>query len=96
MLAPYGNQPLTNAQAWAVFEQLAADDRVAVRTDEPAGLERAWKEYATRDTASPKLWMDAYLAAFCPTARLRLVTTDAAFHQFAGLQHLVLGSGSAT
>jgi predicted nucleic acid-binding protein len=34
--------------------------------------------------------MDAYLAAFAITAGLRLVTTDTAFRQFAGLDHLIL------
>lgn len=95
VLAPYGNPPLTNTQAWTVYEQLAASDRVALRTDEPAGLERAWKQYATRDNASPKLWTDAYLAAFAAAAGLRIVTTDVAFQQFTGVQHLVLGNESA-
>jgi predicted nucleic acid-binding protein len=34
--------------------------------------------------------MDAYLAAFAIMAGLRLVTTDIAFRQFAGLDHLIL------
>lgn len=41
---------------------------------EPAGI-----------AASPKLWMDAYLAAFARSAGYTLVTTDAAFTQFADL-----------
>ena len=44
-----------------------------------------------RDTASPKLWMDAYLAAFALTGGYRMVTTDTAFRQFQGLDVLVLG-----
>jgi predicted nucleic acid-binding protein len=34
--------------------------------------------------------MDAYLTAFAITAGLRLVTTDIAFRQFAGLDYLML------
>jgi toxin-antitoxin system PIN domain toxin len=90
VLVPYGNRPLTNAQAWKAYEAFATDDRVALRIDEPIHLESHWKRFAVRDTASPKLWRDAYLAAFAIAADLRLVTTDIAFQQFAGLDPLVL------
>jgi predicted nucleic acid-binding protein len=46
---------------------------------------------AVRGTASPKLWMDAYLAAFALAGRYAMVTTDAAFRQFRGLDLLILG-----
>ena len=49
-----------------------------------------------RDCASPKLWMDAYLAAFALAGRNQKVTTDAAFRQFQGLDLLVLGDTSAS
>lgn len=90
VLGPYGNPALTNRQAWSIFEAFLKDDRIAFRPDEPAGLEPLWKELAARGTASPKLWMDAYLAAFALAARYRMVTTDAAFRQFPGLDLLVL------
>jgi toxin-antitoxin system PIN domain toxin len=91
VLGPFGNPPLTNRQAWSAYETLLDDDRIAFRADEPAGVEPLWKELATRGTASPKLWMDAYLAAFALAGRYRMVTTDAAFRQFRGLDLLVLG-----
>lgn len=92
VLGPYGNPPLTNRQAWAVYQALLADDRIAFRADEPAGLEAHWRRFALRDAASPKLWMDAYLAAFAIAGGYRMVTTDAAFKQFAGLDlELVTG-----
>jgi toxin-antitoxin system PIN domain toxin len=90
VLSPYGNLPLTNRQAWSAFEAFLSDDRIAW-ADEPAGVEPSWKKLALRGTASPKLWMDAYLAAFALTGRHRMVTTDAAFRQFQGLDLLVLG-----
>jgi uncharacterized protein len=90
VLAPYGNPPLTNTAASRAFEALVADDRIMLRADEPPGLEASWKGFAARDTASPKLWMDAYLAAFAVSDGCRLVTTDAAFRQFDGLDLLVL------
>jgi predicted nucleic acid-binding protein len=40
---------------------------------------------------SPKLWMDAYLAAFALQSGHRLVTTDRDFRQFKGLDLFLLG-----
>jgi toxin-antitoxin system PIN domain toxin len=90
VLSLYGNPPLTNSQAWSVYETLLADDRIVFRADEPAGVEALWKRFAARGTSSPKLWMDAYLAAFSLAGRHRMVTTDKAFRQFQGLDLLVL------
>lgn len=85
VLGPYGNPPLTNAHAWEAYDALLADDRIAFRTEEPTGIEAQWKRFARRNTASPKLWMDAYLAAYALTCGYRMVTTDAAFKQFGGI-----------
>jgi hypothetical protein len=35
--------------------------------------------------ASPKLWMDSYLAAFAVAGGYRMVTIDGAYGQFRGL-----------
>lgn len=94
VLRPYGNPPLTNREAWSAYKALLADDRITFR-EEPAGLEPLWKELAVRGTASPKLWMDAYLAAFALAGGFRMVTTDAAFAQFRGLDVLILGQSPA-
>jgi toxin-antitoxin system PIN domain toxin len=91
VLGPYGNPPLTNRQAWAAYQALLADGRIVMRSDEPTGLEAHWKRFAVRPTASPKLWMDAYLAAFALAGGYRMVTTDAAFEQFRGLDLWLLG-----
>ena len=85
VLGPYGNPPLTNVHAWEAYDALLADDRIAFRTEEPTGVEAQWKRFAPRNTASPKLWMDAYLAAYALTCGYRMVTTDAAFKQFGGI-----------
>lgn len=90
VLSPYGNRPLTNDAAWAAYEALLADDRIAFWVEEPHGLDRRWKSLAARRSASPKLWMDAYLAAFAIEAECRLVTTDAAFRQFTALDLVLL------
>lgn len=92
VLGPYGNPPLTNQQAWEAYEALLADDRIAFRGEEPNGIEAQWKQFARRDSASPKLWMDAYLAAYALTCGYRMVTTDAAFKQFDGVDLELLKS----
>jgi toxin-antitoxin system PIN domain toxin len=91
VLGPYGNAPLTNRQAWDAYEALVADDRVAFRSEEPPGLQALWRRFAVRGTASPKLWMDAYLGAFALAGGFRMVTTDSAFAQFRGLDLELLG-----
>lgn len=90
VLAPYGNRPLTNTEAWTAYQAFVADDRIVLAADEPAGLERRWTEFALRDAAAPKVWMDAYLAAFALATGCRLVTTDRGFNQFTGLDLVLL------
>jgi uncharacterized protein len=82
---------MTNAEAWAAYEALLADDRIVFRAEEPAHLEVAWARFARRPSASPRLWMDAYLAAFARSGGHTLVTTDRAFQQFESLDLLLLG-----
>lgn len=93
VLRPYDVPPMTNAEAWKVYEALLADRRIAW-TPEPhaTGLDARWKRLAATGAASPKLWMDAYLAAFALEAGHRLVTTDKAFKQFRGLDVILLGA----
>jgi toxin-antitoxin system PIN domain toxin len=90
VLAPYGNPPLTNREAWSAYEAFLSDDRIAFQANEPVGAEPLWKQLAVRGTASPKLWVNAYLAAFALAGRYSMVTTDAAFRQFRGLDLLIL------
>jgi toxin-antitoxin system PIN domain toxin len=89
VLAPYGLPPLSNKAACSVCEGFLADERVAWG-EEARGLESSWKNLAAGSQASPKLWMDAYLAAFAIAAKQQLVTTDKAFRQFKDLDVLVL------
>ena len=85
----YGLPPMTNVQAWDVYERLMADARITWAA-EPDGIEERWKSLASRGAASPKIWMDAYLAAFAITGAHWLVTTDAAFKQFEQLNAVFL------
>ncbi|MCE7928325.1 MAG: PIN domain-containing protein [Dehalococcoidia bacterium] len=90
VLAPYGLPPLSNAAAWTAYEALIADSRICFEA-EPDGVDQPWRAFTFGGAASPKLWMDAYLAAFARAAGCRLVTTDQAFRQFEGLDLLLLG-----
>ncbi|HYB39536.1 MAG TPA: TA system VapC family ribonuclease toxin [Mycobacterium sp.] len=85
VLGAYGNPPLTNSEAWSAYAALLADDRIVMTNREPAGLEAQWKTFAVRQSASPKVWMDAYLAAFAFTGGFELVTTDSDFTQYHGI-----------
>jgi uncharacterized protein len=89
VLAVYGIDPLSNRQAWAAYEALVADERIICHP-EPPYVEAIWKKLAARKTSSPKLWMDAYLAAFAIATGAQLVTVDKAFTQFADLDVMVI------
>lgn len=77
----YNRPALPNRQAWAIQRGWAEDEHVHF-AEEPSGLEMPWEEFACLKSPSPKLWMDAYWAAFTKAAGLHLVTTDMAFKQF--------------
>lgn len=87
--APFGDPPLSNRAAWAAYDAMLADERIAFAA-EPEGIETRWREFTAHSTASVTLWTDAYLAAFALAEGLRLVTTDAGFRQFRGLDLLLL------
>jgi len=89
VLAAYGIDALTNRAAWEIGEQFLADDRIAFAS-EPAGVDVTWRKWAARDTASPKLWMDAWLAAFALQSGFELVTIDKGFAMFDGLKANIL------
>ncbi len=88
-LAPFGIPPLGNDSAWSTYEGFLADKRISW-VQEPRGLDVQWKKLAGGTKASPKLWMDAYLAGFAIAGGYQVVTTDAGFKQFKGLDLLVL------
>lgn len=88
----YGESPLTNRGALMTLDSLQALPQVAWR-DEPPGVFAQWRTLAALDSASPKVWMDAYLAAFAIAGGLRLVTLDKDFKNFVpqGLDLVLLG-----
>ena len=89
VMSIYSLKPASNASAWKAYNSFLSDRRITFAS-EPEGLEETWKGFALRKTPSPKLWMDAYLAAFALRSGFQLVTTDKAFTQFKGLDLQIL------
>jgi predicted nucleic acid-binding protein len=59
---------------------------------EPSGCESNLDQWASREASTPRLWTDAYLAAFAIAGGLRLVTFDRGFSRFPGLDLLLLSA----
>ncbi len=81
LLRAYGAEGLTNRDALIALGALLALPQVCVR-EEPPGVLTLWHGMASRDTAAPKVWMDAYLAAFAIAGALHMVTLDHDFRNF--------------
>ena len=87
VLEPYGLPARTQCQAWKIYHQIMSAPCAGFLA-EPEGLEELWENLSARKSASPKLWMDAYLAALAVKSGCALVTFDRGFRQFesAGLR----------
>ena len=66
----YGAKGLSNRDAQVALDALQV---LVSWRDELQGTFALWRTFATRDTASPKMWMDAYLAAYAAAGKLRWV-----------------------
>ena len=77
-----GDDTLQPAAAWLVWEKLVLDERSAFLPIEPIGLAAAWRENIATRSATPKLWMDAFLAAWAQSSNLALVTFDTGFKSY--------------
>ncbi len=81
LLKVYGAEGLTNRDALVALEALLALPQVCEREEAP-GAAGLWRRLANRNTASPKVWMDAYLAACAIGGGLEMVTLDRDFKSF--------------
>jgi toxin-antitoxin system PIN domain toxin len=89
----YGVADMSNRLALDLLDLLLGQPNV-VRSEEAPGLTSRWRQLAALPTPSPKVWMDAYLAAFAITGLLTLVTLDKDFavYKDAGLRFELLRS----
>jgi uncharacterized protein len=69
--------PLTQKQCWGIYTQWIDGGRAFLHA-EPAGLDTEFQRLTSADAPSPKVWADAYIAAFAEAAGLTLVTFDRA------------------
>ena len=72
-----GKDTRTMAEAWKLWDRVWADRRIDF-LPEPDGLEAELRTRTRLLSRSPKVWADAYLAAFASVSRLKLVTFDRA------------------
>ena len=75
--AVMGPAVLTQAGCWLLYDRWVATGQVAW-ADEPHDLEVQLRALTGHTAASPKEWIDAYLAALVETAGIQLVTFDRA------------------
>jgi len=72
-----GSDVLSSRDAWRTYRTILADERIQF-APEPFSLEPEWRRLTAQDRPTPKIWTDAYLAAFARAGGLRLVTLDQA------------------
>jgi toxin-antitoxin system PIN domain toxin len=68
---------LKQTQCWQVYDPWIESGLAFVAQD-PPGLESEMRGRSTEGLISPKVWADAYLAAFADAGKLTLVTMDRA------------------
>lgn len=78
---PMRGRPLTNQEAWAVWDQFLSDERVRVFPELPA-LDDQFRAFSSSPQPSPKVWVDAYLAASAAANDAVLVSFDQAMARY--------------
>ncbi len=84
-------KPLGVEEAWRVYRELREASGVPL-VEEPPGLDEALETLLLPDL-SPRLWTDAYLAAFALVGGYRLVSFDRDFRRFSSLHLELLDPG---
>lgn len=79
-------------RCWALWRGLLEDERVRFEAGEPGRLDAAFEEFTQGRTFSPRLWSDAYLAAYARAGEHGLATFDRGFRSFSRLNCTVLPS----
>lgn len=72
-----GKDVLSSRDAWRVYRTILADERIEF-APEPFALEPEWRRLTALERPTPKIWTDAYLAAFARAGGMQLVTLDRA------------------
>jgi uncharacterized protein len=84
-----GITPVSLVDAWRMYDDLFSDPRV-VFAEEPESIESFWRGHTQLQSFSPKVWNDAYLAAFAEAANLEVVTFDRGFSRYKSVHCTIL------
>ncbi len=82
-------QPLQAGEAWSTYRTWLERPNI-VEASEPDGRGALLGIWAEGGVILPRLWTDAYLAAFALSGDMRMVTIDADFSRFPNLNLLRL------
>ena len=85
----FGAEAVSMSDAWRLYDAFADDPRVTF-AEEPANVETLWRGHTQGRSFSPKVWNDAFLAAFAQAAGYVLVSFDKALRQYKGINAVVL------
>jgi toxin-antitoxin system PIN domain toxin len=83
-LSAFPQAAVTQDQAWILYDAFRSHPRVGFAV-EPPTLEATWRPFTQTPRFSPKVWNDAYLAAFAQAGGYEVVTFDQGFTQFPGV-----------
>lgn len=83
-----GGNPLTNKEAWEVYDAFQEDPRVRTFPELPP-IDDLFRKLTSLDQSSPKLLADCYLAAYADSVGATLITFDKAFANL-GIECVIL------
>ena len=87
--AAMGPAAVTMANAWVAYDAFLGDPNVAF-ADEPDGVEAIWRSHTQGEQFSPKIWNDAYLAAFAELSGFEVVSFDQGFGRYQRVRCTIL------
>ena len=79
--AAMGPAAVTMADAWRAYDVFMADAKIAFAA-EPDGVDAIWRSATQSEQFSPKVWNDAYLAAFAELSGFEVVYFDQGFTRY--------------
>jgi hypothetical protein len=83
-----GSDVKTMSEAWALWDRVCADDRIALLA-EPEAIEPEFRWFSALRSSPPKVWAGAYLVAFATVAGLKLVTFDQGLRSLGAEVHVL-------
>lgn len=83
------SEAVTLSDAWKMHDHIGRDARITF-AEEPAGIELLWRSYTQGETFTPKVWNDAFLAAFARAGAYELVTLDKGFTRYTDVKCTIL------